>query len=83
MRLISTTAITASSTPTAMEPMASGVGEPVIWCRKMPVKAISRPISAAASSKKTARRVGLEVVSTYAKWRRRKRPAFCRVCRNA
>ena len=49
----------------------------------MPPKAISRPIRAAASSKNTARRVGFEVFSTYARCRRWRRSALRRVCRNA
>ena len=51
-----------SSRPTRIEPIASGTGDPVSWCSPMPAKAIRMPMSAAASSANTARRVGLEVV---------------------
>lgn len=36
--------------PTRMEPMASGIGEPVSWWSPMPDTAITMPIRAAASS---------------------------------
>ena len=43
MRLISTTATTASSTPTRIDPIASGVAEPVSWCAARPAAAIDQP----------------------------------------
>ena len=61
---MSTTATTASSTPTRIEPTASGTGEPVTWCSAMPTVAMRMPTSAAASSKNTARTVGSDVSST-------------------
>ena len=83
LRSISTTATTASSTPTRIEPIASGVGEPVIWCSATPPPAMRMPISAAASSANTALNVGSDVCSA---WSSRSRSIDCAsrpTCRNA
>ena len=47
-----------------LTPTASGVTDPVIWRSAIPANAIVIPISAAASSAKTARKVGFEVFNT-------------------
>ena len=57
--------MTPRSMPTKMEPRASGMGEPVTWCNRTPTNAMTRPISAAASSANTARVVGSDVLSAW------------------
>ncbi len=64
LRLIRTIATAASSTPTRIDPAASGTGDPVSWWAARPAAAMSRPASAAESSANTARRVGSEVART-------------------
>ena len=61
LRRIRKTATKASSTPIRIEPIASKAAIPVSWWSTMPAAASRMPSSAEKSSKKTARRVGLEV----------------------
>ncbi len=86
LRLIRTTATTPSSAPTPIDATASGVAEPVSWCRPSPPPAMTRPVRAAASSANTARRVGSEVASTCSirsRWNESASPLACRTdCRN-
>jgi len=65
LRLIKTTATTASSTPIRIDPTASGTGEPVSWWMPSPAAAMTTPTRAAESSANTARSVGSEVASTW------------------
>jgi hypothetical protein len=86
LRLIRTIATTPSSTPTPIDATASGVAEPVSWCRPSPAAAMTRPVRAAESSANTARRVGSEVASTCSitsRWNVAASPLACRTdCRN-
>ena len=48
----------------AIDAMASGVTDPVAWCKAMPAAAITLPVRAAASSANTTRVVGSDVIRT-------------------
>ena len=83
LRSMSTIATTASSTPTRIDPIASGTGDPVTWCSPMPAVAMRMPTSAAASSKNTARTVGSEVSRTWSSRSRSCVAAARFACRDA
>lgn len=64
LRRIRKTATKPSRTPTAIDPIASHIGFPVIWCRANAVAAMTMPINALRSSANTERSTGLEVIRT-------------------